>query len=157
MIRGATKFLLKSYWARKYLALWFPGRRNTFWKIFLGDEIFFEKFVKSSGSPSNILMYTTHIKFLKIIWKNQLYKFLELLNGLCCSPRKFTKLMKPPIATLRLYGHIIAIYIDDLINLGLRFDECLKNVITSMKLLNSLGFIIHPEKSIFLQKQEITF
>ena len=65
--------------------------------------------------------------------------------------------MKPPIATLRLYGHIIAIYIDDLINLGLRFDECLKNVITSMKLLNSLGFIIHPEKSIFLQKQEITF
>ena len=102
-------------------------------------------------------MNTTHTKFLKIIWKNQLYKFLELLNGLYCSPRKFTKLMKPPIATLRLYGHIIAIYIDDLINLGLIFDECLKNVITSMKFLNSLGFIIHPEKSIFLQKQETTF
>ena len=51
--------------------------------------------------------------------------------------------MKPPIATLRLGGHIIATYIDDLINVGLTFDECVKNVIASIKLLNSLGFVIH--------------
>ena len=30
--------------------------------------------------------------------------------------------MKPPIATLRLDGHIIAIYTDRLINVGLTFD-----------------------------------
>ena len=60
---------------------------------------------------------------------------------------------KPPIATLRLDGHIIAIYIDDLVNVGLTFDECIENVTTSTKLLNSLGFIIHPDKSIFLPKQ----
>ena len=65
--------------------------------------------------------------------------------------------MKPPIATLKLDGHIIATYIDDLINVGLTFDECVENVITSTKLLNSLGFIIHQDKSIFLPKQEITF
>ena len=62
--------------------------------------------------------------------------------------------MKPPIATLRLDGHIIAICTDDLTNVGLTFNEC---VITSTKLLNSLGFIIHPDKSIFLPKQETTF
>ena len=83
--------------------------------------------------------------------------FLVLPNGLCCVPRKFTKLMKPPKATLRLDGHIIAIYIDDLINVRLTFDECVENVITSVKLLNSLGFIMHPDKSIFLPEQEITF
>ena len=30
--------------------------------------------------------------------------------------------MKPPIATLRLDGHIIPIYIDQLINVGLTLD-----------------------------------
>ena len=65
--------------------------------------------------------------------------------------------MKPPIATLRLDGHFIAIYIDDLINVGLTYGAYVKNFLASIKLLNSLGFIIHPDKSIFLPKQEITF
>ena len=46
-------------------------------------------------------IYPDHTKILKFILKNQLYKFLVLPNGLCCDPRKFTKLMNPPIATLR--------------------------------------------------------
>ena len=60
--------------------------------------------------------------------------------------------MKPPIAILILDGHIIAIYIDDLTNIGLAFDECVENVIASIKLLNLLGFVIHPNKSTFLAK-----
>ena len=37
--------------------------------------------------------------------------------------------MKPiPIATLRLDGHIITTYIDDLIIVGLTFDECVENL-----------------------------
>ena len=65
----------------------------------------------------SVPIHPDHTKFLKFIWKNQFYKFLALPNDLCCGPRKFTKLMKPPIAILRLDGHIdIAIYIDGLIN-----------------------------------------
>ena len=105
----------------------------------------------------SVPIHPDHTKFLKFIWKNQLCKFLVLPNSLCCSPRKFTKLMKAPIAILRLDGHIIAIYVDDLINVGLTFDECVENLIASIKLLNSLGFIIYPDKSISLPKQEITF
>ena len=52
---------------------------------------------------------------------------------------------------------LLEFYFDDLINVGLTFDECVKNVITSIKLLNALGFIIHSDKSVFLPKQEITF
>ena len=81
-----------------------------------------------------------------------MYKFLVLPNDLCCGPRKLAKLMKPPIAILILDGHIIAIYIDDLTNIGLAFDECVGNVIASIKLLNLLGFVIHPNKSTFLAK-----
>ena len=65
--------------------------------------------------------------------------------------------MKPPIATLRLDGPMIAIYMEDLINVGLTFDECVKNVTTFKKLLNSLEFIFHPDKSLILPKQEIIF
>ena len=105
----------------------------------------------------SIPIHQVHTYFLIFIWKNQLYKSLVLPNGLCCGSRKFKKMMKPPKCTLRLDGHIIAIYIDDLINVGLTFDECVENVVISIKLLNSLGFIIHPDQSIFLPKQEITF
>ena len=97
----------------------------------------------------SVPIHPDHDKFLKFIWKNQFYKFLVLPNGLCCGPRKFTKLMKPPIATLRLDGHIIAIYIDDLINVGLTFDECVENVITSIKLFNSLEFN-YPSRQIYI-------
>ena len=44
LIRGSMNFLQKSYWVRKYLALWFPGLRNIFWKI-----------SKTLWSPSYIL------------------------------------------------------------------------------------------------------
>ena len=60
--------------------------------------------------------------------------------------------MEPSIATLRLDDHIIAIYIDNLKNVGLIFDECVGNVIPSIRLLNSMRFIIHPDKSTFLPK-----
>ena len=56
----------------------------------------------------SVPIHPNHIKFLKFTLKNQLYKLLVLPNGLCCGPRKFLKLIKPPIATLRLDGHIIA-------------------------------------------------
>ena len=58
----------------------------------------------------SILTHTDHSKYLKFFWKGQLYKSLVLPNGLCSGPRKFTKLMKPSIAILRIEGHIIVTY-----------------------------------------------
>ena len=112
-----------------------------------------------AGPEECLLLFTIHpdhTKFLRFIWENQLYKFLVLPNGLCCGPRKFTKLMKPPIGSFRLDGNAIAIYIDNLKSVGFTFDECVENVITSVKLFNLLRFIIHPDKYIFLSKQKIT-
>ena len=75
----------------------------------------------------SVPIHPDHTKFPKFIWKYQLHKFLVLSNGPCCGPRKFTKLMKPSIATLRLDGLIIAIYVDELINVGFTFDEWVEN------------------------------
>ena len=80
-----------------------------------------------------------------------------LPNGLHSQPRKFTNLMKHPIATLRINGYIVAIHIDDFINVGLIYQECVSNIMASIQLLDSLGFIIHPDKPSFMPKQNITF
>ena len=65
--------------------------------------------------------------------------------------------MKPPVAILRMKGHIITIYIDDLINLGHTFDEYCKNIDVCINLLQYLGFKIHPTKSVLEPKQTLTF
>ena len=52
-------------------------------------------------------------KNFKFSYNGTLYKYTALPNGLCTCPRKFTKMMKPPLAFLRQCGHIISGYIDD--------------------------------------------
>ena len=41
--------------------------------------------------------------------------------------------------------------------MGLTFKECLDNVIETVSLLESLGFIIHPDKSKFIPSRVMTF
>ena len=96
-------------------------------------------------------------KCFKFLYKGQLYKFICLPNGFVHGPRKFTKLLKPPLAFLRRLKHILAGYIDDIINVGDDFSDCLKNVADTIMLLNKLGFVVHPDKSQFLPVQEIKF
>ena len=52
-------------------------------------------------------------RFLKFEWDGTLYQYVCFPNGLASCPRKFTKLLKPPLATLRLRGINIVGYIDD--------------------------------------------
>ena len=72
-------------------------------------------------------------------------------------PRKFTKILKPPFANLRLLGHIISGYLDDSFLQGKTYDACVKNTIDTIIMLDKLGFVIHPDKSAFLPKQIIVF
>ena len=95
-----------------------------------------------------------HTKYLKPYWKGQLYKFLVLPQVSCSRPRKFTKLLQPLIANLRINDYMVAISIDELVNVGLTFRDCVDNIMAS---IYSLGFINHLDKSSFMPKQNITF
>lgn len=88
---------------------------------------------------------------------NPLFKFTVFPNGLSTCPRKFTKLLKPPLAWLRINGHIIIAYIDDLYLQGKSFAECMHTIVQTMKLLEHLGFVVHPDKSVFIPSQSLTF
>ena len=63
--------------------------------------------------------------------------------------------MKSPFAVLRMEGHTIIIYIDDLINVGDTSDECCKNIDACINFLQYLGFTNHPTKSVLEQKQTL--
>ena len=72
---------------------------------------------------------------------------------MCSGPRKFTKLLKPSLAELKLDYVKIAAYIDDVITfLVYSFDICFKNVWKCVKLLGNLGFMVHPKNQSYLKK-----
>ena len=98
-----------------------------------------------------------HQKFLKFKWKGILYQFVCFPKGLALCPRKFTKLLKPVFSLLRQQGHISVACIDDSWLMADNFAQCTKNVIDTISLLDKVGFVIHPEKSVLLPTQIITF
>ena len=69
-----------------------------------------------------------HRKYLRFTWKQQMYEFTWLPNGLVCAPQLFTKLIKPVYATLRLAGFISVAYIYDLLLISDTAEHCSKNV-----------------------------
>ena len=85
-----------------------------------------------------------HQKYLKFLFGGKLYQFICLPNALCSGPRKFTKLLKAPLAYLHKRLINIAVYIDDLFTCSPSYVKCKQNVKCSINLLESLGFIIHP-------------
>ena len=91
-----------------------------------------------------ITLYTSqkHQKYLKCVWKDTSYKFTCFPNGPACCPRKFTKLLKPVFSTLREKGHVSSPYIDVSILIGSRYEESANNVIDTIRLLDSLGFVV---------------
>ena len=59
-----------------------------------------------------------HRKYLKFIWKDKLFQYSCLPNGIAMAPRLFTKLMKVVFASLRKMGYMNCGYIDDSLLLG---------------------------------------
>lgn len=65
--------------------------------------------------------------------------------------------MKPDHAVLRQLGLINSPCIDDSYLQGGSFEECLANVLDTVKMFLSLGFILHPQKSVFTPTQKLVF
>ena len=67
-------------------------------------------------------------KLLKFIWRNKLYQYTCLPNGLAQAPRNFTRILKPIFSYLATKGVIAFGYIDDTFVMGLTFQECSKGI-----------------------------
>ena len=98
-----------------------------------------------------------HQKYLKFQWEKKLYAFTCFPNGLAFCPRKFTKLLKPVYSVLRQLGRVLSPCIDYSYLQGDNYYGCLGNVLDTIRLLYYLGFLIHPEKSVVVPTQRLTF
>ena len=82
------------------------------------------------------------------------YLFTCLPNGVSCAPRQFTKILKPPLATLHKQGHISVAHLDDLYLQGQIYEHMsITIVIYTIVLFEKLGLVVHPEKSCFIFTQ----
>ena len=78
-----------------------------------------------------------------------------LVLGLSTAPRIFTKVMKPVVAFIRAKGVLIITYLDGILLAAPTFEECNRNTLFVIDLLESLGFRINRKKvSLYLH---ITF
>ena len=90
-----------------------------------------------------------HQKFLRFVWRDNLYQYVCLPNGLSSAPRMFTKLLKPVFKVLREKGLLSSAYIDDLYLQGDTFHECHENALNTVKLLRDLGTsCLHPSQQL---------
>lgn len=86
-------------------------------------------------------------KFLRFAFQGNLYQFRCLPFGLCSAPFVFTKILKPAMRFLRRKGLASVIYLDDILCIGQSVNECAKNTGETIRLLESLGFLINWRKS----------
>jgi hypothetical protein len=98
-----------------------------------------------------------HQKYLRFMWRDKLYQYVCLPNGLSSAPRMFTKLLKPVFKHLREKGLLSSSYIDDVYLQGDTFQECHDNAMSTVKLLRDLGFVIQEEKSHLEPSHHLTY
>lgn len=105
----------------------------------------------------SVKIHPDYQKYLRFCYNNKCYQYTSYPNGLSSCPRNFTKLMKPVLCVLRTKGHIIIIFIDDLLLIATSYEKCCATVLETIKLLSDLGFVVHEEKSEFVPQQHATF
>ena len=103
----------------------------------------------------SVLIFPGHRKYLRFIWKEKIYQFLAMPNGYIDAIRISNKLLKPVFASLHELGYESSVYVDDSLLLAQTCQECFDNVLATVYLLQELGFVIHPTKSIFVPTQKI--
>ena len=92
-------------------------------------------------------IHPTHQKYLRFIWKQEIFQFTCLPFGLSSAPRVFTKLMKPVSGYLRSKGVKSMVYIDDILLIA-QFHELLKqHTLATLNLLAAVGYLVNYPKS----------
>ena len=96
-----------------------------------------------------------HRRYLRFLWRNRLFQYTCLSTGLVSALRYFTKLLKPVYSTLRSQGYLNVGYINDSYLQGDSNTECRSDILTTLNVIESLGFLINHEKSVLQPCQKL--
>ena len=95
--------------------------------------------------------------FLHFSMESRDYQFLCLPFGLSCAPWVFIKTLKPVLTLLRDLGVRLVAYIDDILVLAETKVMAQSHTEALIYLLQNLGYIVHPKKTVKQPTQEIEF
>ena len=109
------------------------------------------------GAHYSFPIHPSYLKNLKVIFDGQLYCFTAFANGLTPCPSQFTKLMKPVLAELRIKGTLVTGFIHDSLLVDTDYISCMNSIIEMISLADSLGFVVHPVKSVLQPTQVIVY
>ncbi|KAI8441190.1 hypothetical protein MSG28_009421 [Choristoneura fumiferana] len=96
-------------------------------------------------------------KYLRFMWKSDIYEFQVLPFGLNTAPYVFTKLLRPVMQNLRSNGHMLSYYLDDIYIVGRSYDECLNSIHATLQTVTTLGFIVNYEKSSLIPQTSVQY
>ena len=101
-------------------------------------------------------IHPTHQRYLKFIWKQEIFQFTCLLFGVSSAPRVFTKLMKPVSGYLRSKGAKNVVYIDHILLVAQSPKLLKQHTLATLNLLEALGYLVNYPKSqlILLRAQQ---
>ena len=97
-----------------------------------------------------------HQKYLNF-FANEYLKFTCMPNGYDPAMRIFSKITKVLFSVLMMQGHTSVVYVDNSYLQGDSYESCLKNVNDTIIMLRSLGFTIHPERSVLTPTQNLIY
>ena len=86
-------------------------------------------------------------KLLQFVWRNQVYAFCIMPQGLANAPYVFTRICKQIAKYLRSQGVLCVFYIDDVIVVGSSFEQCQPNLQLVLSTLQGCSFLINWDKS----------
>ena len=127
------------------------------WKIaiqYFAKDQFLYKFDLKSGYHHFDICPQQHT-YLGFSWKNHYYCFTVLPFGLSSAAYIFSKCLREMVKYWRRNSIKIVLYLDDGFGMAHGKDECKKNAIFVKKSLNSAGFLINEQKSIFSPVKEL--
>ena len=104
-----------------------------------------------------IPIHPDDMKYLCFQWKGKYFMFTCLPFGLSSAPLLFTKTLKPIFSEFRKQGFQGFGYIDDTFIVAQSVGECEEAVQFLVDLFSSLGFRVHPEKSVLTPTKQLVF
>ena len=108
----------------------------------------------TASQESSVFVFVFLFLFL---WRGQFWQYDCMPNGLAFAPRKFAKLIKPVFAKMREEGHVSTFFVEDSLSVSESERASILNVQATVQLFRSLGFITHPDKSIWKPTQQIQY
>ena len=95
----------------------------------------------------HVTIHPSRRRFLRFVWKDQVYQFVALPFGLSLAPLIFTKVVAAFITLLRTEGIRLRAYLDDWLNLANSQRRCSQSTERVLARTQEFGFVVKPEKS----------